>query len=308
MNISSRVPGDKTGCTLLDYISFRFTYHSKEEWLTRMTEGRFTVNGVFAQAHQKLHSGDTVAYDMPDFDEPPADFNYTIVHEDEWLLGVNKPGNLLVHRSGKSFRNNLMHHIRYVRSPAYPEAYVVNRLDRETSGVVLCARGKEHLKVFHEMFSDRRVIKEYLAVVRSVPAESTGTWDWSLTPGLDSEIPYKWKVCNIGGTSASTSYKVIQTLGADYALLSITIHTGRTHQIRVHAEKAGHPIVGDKLYGISREEHLAWREHPEQDASREGFSRQALHCHRLTFVHPVTKGECIIVAPLAKDIVEFFGV
>ena len=136
MIISSRVPQTYNGFSILDYLTERFNYLSKEQWLNRITEGKVFCNDISCSVDTIIVTDDVVAYDMPEFTEPPADLSYSIVYEDDWLLGVDKPGNLLVHHRGKSFKSNLIYHLRYLHDPPFEKAGIVNRLDRETSGVI----------------------------------------------------------------------------------------------------------------------------------------------------------------------------
>ena len=114
MIFTSTVPlSIRKGTLLPDYLAGRFTYYSREQWLSRIAEGRVRRNGLPATAGETVAPRDRVAYDAGEFEEPAADLGYRIIYEDDWLLGVDKPGNLLVHRAGRSFRNNLMYQLRF---------------------------------------------------------------------------------------------------------------------------------------------------------------------------------------------------
>jgi RluA family pseudouridine synthase len=301
MIVSSTVPRHLKARNILDYLAERFSYLSVESWRERIEEGRILCNQGVCTITLQVHGGDIISYDMPDFDEPPADLNYRIVYEDEWILGIDKPGNLAVHRTGRSFRSNLIYQLRYVHAPAYPDAQIVNRLDRETSGVVLVARTAQVCADLHREFSERRVAKEYLAIVHGIPAQPEATIDFPIGKDDTSAVSYRFVVNGKNAKAAQTHVTRLETVGTGFSLLAVKPITGRTHQIRVHLQAIGHGIVGDKLYGMDDATFLQWREHPEKFRDRLLFERQALHCRAVTFRHPVTGRECRIEAAVPAD-------
>lgn len=128
-------------------------HYDRDQWRMRIAQGRVTRNGRIATITDEIDPGDRISYDAGDFDEPDADLDYRIINEDPWLLGIDKPGNLLVHRAGKSFRNNLIYQLRYVHEPPFPAAQTIHRLDRDTSGVVLAAKnGGSRTYLFRSVF------------------------------------------------------------------------------------------------------------------------------------------------------------
>jgi 23S rRNA pseudouridine1911/1915/1917 synthase len=285
MIFSSPVPTNiKKNTTLLDYLSGRFTYHSSGEWADRGARGKVTVNGRAARPGETVAPGDIVAYDAGEFEEPAADLSYRIVFEDEWLLGIDKPGNLLVHRAGRSFRNNLMYQLRYVHAPSYPSAHACHRLDRGTSGVVCVAKNAKVLAALCRQFAEGKVEKIYRAVVRGTPAVRE----------IDFPIGKTGKTgfyCGQGGKEARTDIIESRPLGRDHSLVTVRPLTGRTHQIRIHLAAVGAPVVGDRLYG----------------GGGEVSGRHALHCTSLTFVHPATGMRRVIEAEMPVDMGELIG-
>ncbi len=301
MIISSSVPQAYNGFSIPDYLTGRFTYLSKEEWLKRITEGRVYCNDIPSGVDTIIEADDVIAYDMPEFTEPPADLSYSIVHEDEWLLGINKPGNLLVHHRGKSFKSNLIYHIRYVHNPPFEKAGIVNRLDRETSGVVIVAKNREALVAMNRVLASRKVVKEYRAIVKGSPKPDSGTIDMPIGRVSNSKVGYRYGVNGEKAKNAVTGYETLQRIGESYSLLRLVPETGRTHQLRVHMAATGHVIVGDKLYGMEDDEFIEWRRDPDNFKGKLVFHRQALHCFRMSFIHPYTEKECTISAPLPED-------
>jgi RluA family pseudouridine synthase len=306
MIVSSVVPGNRGAVSLLEYLTKRFTYLSAEDWAKRIADGRIIHNGIVSKnAFVFLTHGDSIAYDCPEYAEPPADLNYHILYEDEWILGVAKTGNLLVHKSGKSIRSNLVYQLRYCHKPSpYPCIDAVNRLDRETSGVVLFAKDKTTLRKLHEYLFEKKICKEYIAIVKGIPGKSAWTIRLPIGKDAGSLIRYKFTVIGESGKNAETRIELMQTLKCGHSLLRVWPITGRTHQIRVHLTACGLPIVGDKLYGMSETDFLSWRNDPSQFAKQEQFPRQALHCTSLSFQHPATKKEIVIEAPMPRDMTD----
>jgi 23S rRNA pseudouridine1911/1915/1917 synthase len=299
MIFSSEVPRSTIkGIPLVTYLAERFTYHNSGAWEALIREGKISRNGHVAAVTDLVGPGDTLAYDAGEFEEPAADLKYRIVYEDEWLLGIDKPGNLLVHRAGRSFRNNLIYQLRFVHIPPFRGCHAVHRLDRETSGVVLVARNAESRAVFGNLIAAGQIKKVYHAVVSAVVGPQVITLPVARMTG--SAIEYKYTV-DPAGKPAITRIVESQPMKNGCSLLTIEPLTGRTHQIRVHCAAVGAPIIGDKLYGMSEPEYLAWRDNPVLPAGGSTISRQALHCSLLSFVHPYTQQECRIAAPMPKD-------
>ncbi len=305
MIISSKVPPKYNNFLLLDYLSSRFTYLTRDQWYQRIIDKKIFCNNNLSIESTKIKSNDIVSYDMPDFIEPPADINYEIVYEDKWLLGINKPGNLLVHHKGKSFKSNLIYQLRYNSNPTYEKAGIVNRLDRETSGIVIVAKDKEALIAMNKIFARREVNKEYLAIIFGVPEKNGGTIDLPIGKVTNSKISYRHGIGGEKAKSALTKYKVVFNKSNNFSLVKLFPHTGRTHQIRVHLSAIGHTILGDKLYSMSDDDFLLWQKKTEKFNKSLPFPRQALHCSKMTFIHPFKNNICILTAKLPEDMSKF---
>ncbi|MFP4418012.1 MAG: RluA family pseudouridine synthase, partial [Chitinispirillaceae bacterium] len=263
--------------------------------------GRLYCNDRLCMVDSVVSAGDRITYNMPDFTEPPADLSYSIIYEDDYFLGINKPGNLLVHRSGKSVRSNLIYQLRYVHKPCWVDAHIANRLDRETSGVVMVAKHKDALTAMQKLFAGRDVEKDYRAVIIGVPSVRSTRIDAPVGRDTSSSVNSRFCVDGHNAKTAVTEMRLLKRWGTCYSLIRLKPHTGRTHQLRVHMAHLGHVIAGDKLYGLSDEQFTRWRETPEAFAGVFPMQRQALHCKSLEFIHPFTGAQCRIQAPYPPD-------
>jgi RluA family pseudouridine synthase len=286
---SSRIPRTAHGRSLIDHLVERFPYFDRDTWATTISAGLLLLDGQVAEAAKKLKKGQILTYRMPDVQEPPADLRWSVVAEDQWFLIANKPGNLLVHRMGKSYTSNLLYLVRNAGNPGWAAADPAHRLDRETSGLVLFAKDKQALGAILTLFDTHQITKEYLAVVAPapgarVPAEGErGTINLPLGR---TEDPVRGLIQAVGvpGARAARTHWV---WGPEVALgryqVTVRLETGRTHQIRVHLAESGWPLVGDKLYGG-----------PAAD-------RHALHARMLAFPHPFTGLPVTYQAPTPPD-------
>ena len=304
MRFSSKVPVNiRPGTDLVAYLAQRFTYHTLERWLEVIENGSVMLEDRVADAKDTVLPGAIITYDPGEFEEPPANLGYDIIYEDEWFLGIFKPGNLLVHRAGKSFKNNLIYQLRHVHQPSFDDVHAVNRLDRDTSGVVLVAKNSEARAAAGMLFADKAVEKEYVAIVRGTPGLSTTVISMPIGKDKSSSISYKFCIDD-NGKESITEIKSCEPVGRFYSQLTVSPLTGRTHQIRVHLAAMGNPVVGDKLYGLSEEEYLRWRENPVKLPPRLLFYRQALHCRSISFQHPYLGKECNIQSHIPGDMAD----
>jgi 23S rRNA pseudouridine1911/1915/1917 synthase len=297
VKVSSKVPGKFAGIRIADYLARRFTYLSKADWQQLVQQEQVDCNEVICDESVVVAKGDTVRCDLPEFESPFVNFDYTIVYQDEWLLGVSKPPGLRVHSLGKFVNANLIHHLRHIRQPAWPEVDLVNRLDADTSGLLLLARDKSVLGHLLRQFATGSVEKRYLAVVHGRPCPASGTIDLPIGRVEGALVP-RYRVEPKTGKRAVSHFRTIRTLGKRFTLLELSPETGRTHQLRVHLAAIGHAIAGDALYTMRDEEYLAWRRNP---TSLDNMQRQALHSWQLRFFHPARQASLTIAAPLAPD-------
>lgn len=226
-----------------------------------------------------------------------------IVQEDAELLIVNKPGWLVCHPSKNGPWSSLVGAVReYLGAD---KLHLVARLDRETSGLVIFARRPAVARKYQMAIQERRVRKSYYAILEGALEEAV-TADQAIgrrKSGGPVHVKNEVRLHG-GGQDALTEFEPIAE-GGGYTLARVRPHTGRKHQIRVHADFIGHRVVGDKLYGPDERLYLEFIEHgfTERLAAALPLQRQALHCHQYVFDFP--EGEVCFTAPLTEDLQTF---
>jgi 23S rRNA pseudouridine1911/1915/1917 synthase len=254
----------------------------------KQTENGILLNSKWAYVTNKLNTGDVLTLNIIEEQSSenivPVKMDLNIIYEDEDILVVNKPADTPIHPSQNNYDNSLANGLAYYyREQNLPFVFrCMNRLDRDTTGLVLLAKNMYSSCVLSDMVKNRNIHREYLAVVEG-KLDSSGTIYAPIARKEDSIIERCIDFDN--GQSAITHYKCLEYKN-NYSLASIKLETGRTHQIRVHMKYIGHPLPGDFIY----------------NPNYEHIKRQALHSHRLCFIHPVTKKAMEFTAPLPDDI------
>jgi 23S rRNA pseudouridine1911/1915/1917 synthase len=248
-------------------------------------DGLLLVDGKTSTPSHKVRGGERVEARVPDEGLLPQEIAVPVVFEDEHLLVVDKPAGIVVHpgagnRSGTLVNALLGRGIAGGEDPDRPG--VVHRLDRDTSGLMVLAKGEPAYSKLVEMMAGRRVGRVYRALVVGEGLPETGTVDSPV--GRDPDNP---TLMAAGvGRPAVTHFEVLKE-AAGHTMLRVRLETGRTHQIRVHLSAIGHPVYADPLYGTPVDGHRLW-----------------LHAERLSFVHPVSGEELRFESPLPEDLGE----
>lgn len=244
-------------------------------------EGKIFINGTVCRSIDAVKPGDEI---MADVSESlvgkerftPYNLPLDVLYEDDYLLVVNKPGKLESHPCPSNRVSTLANGVMYYWSQKgeYHNYHIVNRLDKDTSGICVVAKNRFAHGCLSEQMKQGLFKKEYLAVCHGVPQPPEGVIDVPIKRVDGSVIK---RMVSVDGKAAITGYKVIQTTADKlFSLLEIQLKTGRTHQIRVHLSHIGFPLVGDWLYGNG-------------DNERELISRHALHATKVEFIHPATR-------------------
>jgi len=300
--LSTRVDPYHDGWRLVDFLEHRFRYLDAETWKSRMDSGVIAVNGERGTAGVTVRRGDLVEYEVHVV-EPPVDFAYEVLHDDDDILAVSKSGNIPVHAGGTYFTHTLIARLRRDFGPGLDLAH---RLDRETSGVVVLVRNRPAARGLARAFAQGEVEKDYIAVVHGEPDLDAFEVDAPIgRVGADHPVARR-VIDREHGRPARTLFRVAKRLGR-FAVVEAKPLTGRTNQVRVHLEHAGHPIVGDKIYGVPAallSESLREPGSP-QAAAHLMVPRHALHAARVTLRHPTSRRLLEIEAPLPADMAGF---
>lgn len=218
----------------------------------------------------------------------PTKMDLNIIFEDDCLLIINKPAGIPVHPSILHFENSLSNGIAfyYKENNIRKKIRPVNRLDKDTSGIVVFAKNEYIQESLIQQMKSKEFSKEYYAILEGILEKNKGTINAPISRKEGSIIE---REINSNGDNAITHFEVVKTFSINnnsYSLVRFKLETGRTHQIRLHSKYIGHPILGDSLYGY--ESNL--------------ISRQALHAYKISFVHPITRKILYFEISLPEDI------
>ena len=294
--IQHTLPAERLDSFLRD----RFPAVSRGAIQRLIEEGHIRVNGRTVKPTHSPRAGEQVEVHWPEAgpaEAQPEEIPLDILHEDDALLVLNKPAGLVVHPAAgheqHTLVNALLHHcagqLSGIGGVARPG--IVHRLDKETSGCLVVAKNDETHVALSTQFATRKVEKIYQAIVCGEMERDQGEIRAAIARhpshrkrmAVDDEL----------GRAARTTYRVVERLrGA--TLAEVTLHTGRTHQIRVHFQFIGFPLVGDATYGHRQNQHLA-------ELTHYTAPRQMLHAGQLSFTHPRSGKRMRFTAPLPED-------
>jgi 23S rRNA pseudouridine1911/1915/1917 synthase len=268
---------------LLDHLARRHGHSDRAVWAERIAAGEITVDGTRASPGASVRAGEAIAWQKPPWEEPTVDLAYGVLYEDEWLLAVDKPAGLPT-LPGAGF---LEHTLLAVVATRTPGAVPMHRLGRGTSGVVLFAKDGATASVVQETWRRREVEKVYRALVVGTPVSRVIEDRIGLVP---DPIVGELYVATPAGSDSRSHVTVVRG-----SIVEVRIETGRPHQIRIHLAAAGHPLVGDPLYGVGGGRAAG-------STARPGDVGYTLHAWKLGLAHPRTGERITIEAPLPNTL------
>ncbi len=260
-----------------------------------VSEGFVVVNGKEVKSNYKLREGDEITIEIPEAKETEIvaeEIPLDIVFEDDCMLVVNKPQGMVVHPAAGNYSgtlvNALMAHCGDRLSGINGEIRpgILHRIDKDTSGLLMVAKNDTAHLGLSEQIKEHSLTREYLALVHGKIKEDSGTIDAPI--GRDEKDRKKMTITQKNSKNAVTHFFVLERFDK-YTFIRCSLETGRTHQIRVHMSKNGHPIVGDPVYGVKKEEFR--------------LNGQLLHAHTVGFVHPIS-GEYM---EFSRELPEYFS-
>lgn len=304
------------------YLHGRFSNFSRVMLQEIIKRGTVSVNGRPAKPSLKLNPDDLIEITLPELPKteiPPEDIPLNIIYEDDDIIIINKPADIIVHPARGNIHGTIANALAFHLSSAQaedtkdedeedkevslPEVLgdfrpgIVHRLDRNTTGVMILAKnGIAQWKIARQ-FQDRKVEKSYLAIVHGVPDLTRDRVNARL--GVHPKARQKYSVRSESGKEAITFYEVLEAFRG-FSLLKLTPKTGRTHQIRVHLSYIKHPVVADDMYGGKAV--YPWQIRNAESVPEDPIiSRCALHASTIAFTHPTTNEIVSFEAPLPED-------
>lgn len=287
--IELTVPNEQAGERLDRYLARALPQFSRSRLQALIRAGEVRLRGERARPRELVRTGDVVSLIEPvvqEIEDKAEEIPLEILFEDSDLLVLNKPAGLVVHpgagNQAHTLVNALLHHCTSLSGIGGKQRPgIVHRLDKETSGCLVVAKNDSTHQSLARQFAEREVKKIYLALVAGTPKRPRGTIDAAI--GRHPVQRKKMAVDLRRGRAARTEYRVRQS-GGGMSLVECALHSGRTHQIRVHLHHLGHPVIGDALYG-----------------KKGAAPRMMLHAWKLGFTHPRTGDRLFIEAPIPSD-------
>jgi 23S rRNA pseudouridine1911/1915/1917 synthase len=282
--------------------------HCAEISRTRVQElieqGLILLNGKSAKDSQRVHAGDVIEVDAqprPPLKAEPEPIPLDVLYEDEDVIGINKPAGMTVHAGAGNSQGTLVNALlgrgqRLSQSDDPLRPGIVHRLDKETSGVLLVAKNDFAHAKLSDSFRDRTIQKTYIALVEGLLAEDRGRIELSIArhPNHRTRMTADRASLLPNSRPARTDWGVLARIGPA-TLLEIHLHTGRTHQIRVHFSALRHPVVGDTLYGADVQLQVG-------NTALPALERNFLHAAKIVFAQPRSGKSVQLVAPLPVEL------
>jgi 23S rRNA pseudouridine1911/1915/1917 synthase len=299
------VSEEEAGQRLDRFIALQIPEISRTHAQNLIDEGRVLVGGISKKPSHRLEPGESVNLEIPEQETPgvdPEDIPLDILHEDADIVVLSKPAHMIVHPGAGEDRGTLVAALLHRYSPdglskvgGVIRPGIVHRLDKDTSGVMLIARNDESHAALVQEFRDRKVEKTYVALLHGAIKGDKGRIELPVARDLNRRS--RMTARRATGREARTDWRLRLRLD-QYSLVEANLHTGRTHQIRVHFSALTFPVVGDTLYGAPRQERVGKDLLP-------ALERNFLHSARIAFAHPRTGNRMEFRAPLPVELVTY---
>ena len=302
MSITKKVSNDLINLRLDKASSVLFKEFSRTKLKEWILSGNILLNGEIASPREKVNLDDEIEVNPVNeasTEWSPENIEFSVLHETDDFLIVDKPVNLVIHPgagiSSGTLANGLLY--KFPKLEEIPRAGIVHRLDKDTSGLLVVAKNEKFRLYFIKLLQSRKVIKNYRALVIGT---LRGNLEIDIPIGRDKNNRTKM-TCRDDGKAAITHVKSIDSYGG-YSLLDVEIETGRTHQIRTHLAHKKLPIIGDKTYNTRK---IIAKDTPEElkDFIR-SFPRQALHAHKIGFKLQDSEDCVVFESKIPKDLKE----
>lgn len=302
MNIKYIATQNDNGKKLKDILKKRL-YISSELLKKIKYANCIFVNDKNTYTNYIVKYNDTILVDLDNYIKNKKDLRFEdkfelvdapldILYEDDYLLIVNKPANMPTHPSSDNYTNTLSNIVaNYLKKQGIYNIHIITRLDKNTTGICIFAKNEYIQELFVKKKNIINLQKEYIAIVNGIVSLDNGIIEKNIAR-MDNTILLRHCVTNDAGDYAKTEYNVLKrNINLNYTVLNVILHTGRTHQIRVHMIDLGHILLGDTLYA----------QHYNISNIDTLIKRQALHARKVTLIHPITDQKLIIEAPIPDD-------
>ncbi|MCS7245938.1 MAG: RluA family pseudouridine synthase [candidate division WOR-3 bacterium] len=312
-----RVQKDSEKMRLDTYLTISGIGVSRSKVSELIKEGKVKVNNkVIDKPSYKVKAGDHIVVEYEVEKEPeilPEDIEIPIVYEDEYIIVINKPMGIVVHPAKGHFKgtivNAVLKKILEIQADRTRPG-IVHRLDKDTSGLMVIAKTQDAVRNLAEQIQKRTMKRLYKAFVWGASIKDKGTIQAPI--GRHPVDRKRMAITPINSKMAITHYRVIEKFSSVATLLELKLDTGRTHQIRVHMEYIGFPIIGDSVYS-GRDSRKIFKVVPSIYRSivneiLNTINRQALHAYKLIFMHPIEKRELIYETPLPDDMQKLYNI